>query len=71
MIAAFANQATREWRFMPKPDDPLFHNRRPQILDNEEREEDVMKALGKQSRSFRELAVRLCDKILNLLGDKK
>jgi hypothetical protein len=69
--SAFANQATREWRFMPKPDDPLSPNRRPQILGNEEREEDVMKALGKENGSLRELVVRLCDKILNLLNGKK
>jgi hypothetical protein len=68
---AFANQATREWRFMRKPDDPLSPNRRPQILGNEEREEDVMKALGKENGSLRELVVRLYDKILNLLNGKK
>jgi hypothetical protein len=71
MIAAFANQVTRECRSMPKPDDPLSHNRRPQILDNEEREEDFLKALGKENRSLRELMVRLYYKILNLLKGKK
>lgn len=56
---------------MPKPDDPLSPNRRPQILDNEEREEDVMKALGKENRSLTELLVRLYDMILNVLKGKK
>lgn len=56
---------------MRKPDDPLSPNRRPQILGNEEREEDVMKALGKENGSLRELVVRLYDKILNLLNGKK
>jgi hypothetical protein len=68
---AFANQATREWRFMPKQDDSLPPNRRPQILDNNERVEDVMKALGKQNRSLTELMVRLYDKILSLLKSEK